>query len=584
MLDVCTVEGDLVSRVEIFDEADLDAALARFEALQRQPRHLENAASRVLDRYMEYFRARNWAALAEILTDDSVIDDRHDVVNVGLWDGRDVVIANLQALAEAAPTSLTVIATRGERLVLSRMHSPNRDLQYGDFSSDMLVLAEIDTDERIAAQIAFDVDDVDAAFGELDARYLAGEAAANEHTWSLMGQCYAVLNRHEMPPTTPGFVNVDHRRGRAFEPGNLVDYAGATWDVVPDVRMHAETVHRLTNIGSLVTQTAYGTSHEGFEAEWRQIVLVTFEGDRANRCELFDEADVDAALARFDELDRPARRLENEATRARERLADAINLRDVDRLLALTTADAQYEDRRKGLRDEGVARPEVVRAIFEVAPRGWRLDVAPIAIRGTRLALTRDTMRDTEDAELPITAEHLTVTEVIADGLMRNSVLFDPDDIEAAFAELDARYIAGEGAAYANTWSVVARTHAAVNRRELPAMTPDHVYVDHRPLVSLEGVDVATSLGAMWDITSDFNVYAEAVHRLDELGVVVTQVLNATTHEGLDAELRMIAVAIVERELCSRIEYFDEADLDAALARFEELHPQAPRLKTRQVK
>ncbi len=32
----------------------------------------------------------------------------------------------------------------------------------------------------------------------------------------------------------------------------------------------------------------------------------TIEGDLISRCEMFDEADLDAALARFDELTRPA--------------------------------------------------------------------------------------------------------------------------------------------------------------------------------------------------------------------------------------------------------------------------------------
>ena len=32
----------------------------------------------------------------------------------------------------------------------------------------------------------FDLDDIDAAFEELDARYLAGEAAAHAHTWSVI--------------------------------------------------------------------------------------------------------------------------------------------------------------------------------------------------------------------------------------------------------------------------------------------------------------------------------------------------------------------------------------------------------------
>ncbi len=49
-----------------------------------------------------------------------------------------------------------------------------------------LHVIEIDADERIAAVVAFDPDDFDAAIAELDARYLAGEAAAHAHTWSVI--------------------------------------------------------------------------------------------------------------------------------------------------------------------------------------------------------------------------------------------------------------------------------------------------------------------------------------------------------------------------------------------------------------
>ena len=34
----CTVDGDLINRCELFDEADLDAALARFDELDRRRR------------------------------------------------------------------------------------------------------------------------------------------------------------------------------------------------------------------------------------------------------------------------------------------------------------------------------------------------------------------------------------------------------------------------------------------------------------------------------------------------------------------------------------------------------------------
>ena len=65
---------------------------------------------------------------------------------------------------------------------------------------------EIDADDRIAARVAFDPDDIDAAFEELDARYLAGEAAAHAHTWSVIVRNYAAFNRHEFPRPTPDWV------------------------------------------------------------------------------------------------------------------------------------------------------------------------------------------------------------------------------------------------------------------------------------------------------------------------------------------------------------------------------------------
>ena len=82
-------------------------------------------------------------------------------------------------------------------------------------------------------------------------------------------------------------------------------------------------MHRLSDLGAVVTHAANGTSHEGFDAEWRMIDIMTVEGDLINRCEIFDEADLDAALARFDELSRPAPRLENAATRKRTSASQA---------------------------------------------------------------------------------------------------------------------------------------------------------------------------------------------------------------------------------------------------------------------
>jgi len=72
--------------------------------------------------------------------------------------------------------------------------------------------------------VAFDSDDVDAAIVELDARYLAGEAASYGDTWSVIAESYAAIRRHELPPTTPDCVTIDHRRAVSFAPGDLIAY------------------------------------------------------------------------------------------------------------------------------------------------------------------------------------------------------------------------------------------------------------------------------------------------------------------------------------------------------------------------
>jgi len=95
-------------------------------------------------------------------------------------------------------------------------------------------------------------------------------------------------------------------------------------------------VHRLTSLGAVVTHAVRGTSQEGFEAEWRETAFLTFDGEKISRCEVFDEADLEAALARFDELNRQVPQLENAATRTWWRLVETFNSRDLNGLIALS--------------------------------------------------------------------------------------------------------------------------------------------------------------------------------------------------------------------------------------------------------
>jgi class 3 adenylate cyclase len=583
-IDLLTIDGDLINRCEVFDETDVDAALARFEELTRPAPLLENAASQVAERFLDQFAARDWDTMAEILADDYSSDDRRRVVNAGVRHGRDAEIINLQAIEGSdvgfTIVTSTVIATRGARLTFIRARWSGRDQPPDAFNMDMLHIVEVGADERISASITFDVDDIDAAFAELDARYLAGEAAPHAHTWSVIARAYAGFNRRELLATPPDWVNIDHRRGAAFAPGDMIAYMQAAWDDSPDTKIYIAAVHRLDNLGAVVTHVAHGISREGFDAEWRDVHVLTVEGDAIGRSELFDEADVEAALATFDQLSNPARSLENAASRASDRLYVSFAARDWASMSALLADDFYGDDRRQvmnvGLHDRD-AVIESYRTAAEFGIPGATTTV--LATRAERLVLAGVQYSVSNEDPDAFHIDLLQVVEIDGDERISGIVTFDIDEIDAAFEELDARYLAGEAAKHSDTWSLIARTCAAFNRHVMPPTTPDWVNVDHRKVTAFAPGDMTAYMRATFGVAPDIRFYIEAVHRLSDLGAVFTQAGRGISHEGFEAEWRDVILMSIEGDQFNRCEVFDEADMDAALARFDELSRPVPRLE-----
>ncbi|UMB72220.1 AAA family ATPase [Mycobacterium paraterrae] len=573
IIEVVTVDAGRLSRIEVFDETHLNAALTKFDELVSQTKGPENVASQIYERFLERFAARDWEAVARTLRNDIANDDRRRVVSAGVLHGRDATVASMRAAADLGVSAIatTVVATRGDRLLLGRDHFSVGDPSESNFA-EVLGIIEVDADDRIVARVSFDVNDFDAAIEELDARYLAGEAAVHAQTWATARRIRSAYNRHDVLPTTPDWVNIDHRRGRAFAAGEATSYVRATYDVAPDVRGHVEAVHRLSDVGMVVTSVLVGTSSAGFSFEWREVALFVFEGDLIRRFEVFDEADLNAALARFDELSRTVQP-ENDAVHLIERLRAAFATRDWTAAAELLSDEIYTDDRRRlvnaGLRHGRDAEIDSLRAAAEVGSA--TIDSAILATRGERLALGNFRFSAQDRQSPAFHAEMLGVIEVDSATRAAAIVVFDPDDIAAAIEELDARYLAGEAAAHAHTWSVIAEFQAAVSRREVPETTSHPGYIDHRLVAGVDGVDLRAAIRGALDVTSNFVAYAEVVHRLDDRGAVYTQTMKGASLDGFDFEWRMIELQIVDGDLLSRVEVFDEADLDAALARFDEL-------------
>ena len=192
------VRRRLISRCELFDEADLDAALARFDELSRPAPRLENAASQVMSASRRASRPATgtpWPRFGRRHFDD----DRRRVVDAGLRRGRDAEIEDMRAIADLGVTS-TDVDRHCDPWGTPR---PQRTRYWGRDEARCVPrrgaqLVEIDADDRIAASSS-STTTTSTPLRELDARYLAGEAAAHAHTWSVIAQAYAASTGANSP-------------------------------------------------------------------------------------------------------------------------------------------------------------------------------------------------------------------------------------------------------------------------------------------------------------------------------------------------------------------------------------------------
>ena len=214
------------------------------------------------------------------------------------------------------------------------------------------------------------------------------------------------------------------------------------------------------------------------------------------------------------------------------------------------------------------------------APESWRMEIEPIAIRGDRLGLTRERSRDTAEADQPIVVETLTLTETNDSELVCYTVLFDPDDINDAIAELTARWIASGEVAHPEVIEAQRKVLAASNRHDWDAVSAANAnatYVNHRQLPAGGDTiaDHMSSTRMMATLIPDLWVEPAQILTHSALGLVSSVVLRGTSTEGLAIEIPVVLLSLSDGDHLTHIEIFDPDQRDLALARFDELNRSA---------
>ena len=200
-----------------------------------------------------------------------------------------------------------------------------------------------------------------------------------------------------------------------------------------------------------------------------------------------------------------------------------------------------------------------------------------LATFGERIALDRLAWAGETDDGIRWEADKLRLTEVDAEGRIRASISFDDDDRSAAFAEAEARFLAGEAASTGGQAPILALRRAFA-RHDWEAvracLDPDAVVRDHRML----GLDVSTgddwleSVRVLADLGSDVDAQTLKILAWNRDGRVdVTRLGGTMPHGGGAFENIMVAVNVTAGDRLQRCEFFDVGDADQAVARFEEL-------------
>jgi tetratricopeptide (TPR) repeat protein len=213
----------------------------------------ENDAVRAAARMCAAYRDHDWEALHTAYHEDFRVEDRRSFVSVSL-DREQSMASNRLVFDGGGWFRHDVFATRGQWLTLERwdLTIPGHDAE-----ASVLCLIRTSDDGLYLKTVLFDVNDLDAAFAELDRMYAAFEAS--EHAAIVGRLSTSIAERH----ARAGALRIEHVP-------RLSDTAGVCVVLVDD-----------------------GT---------RSVDVFTHDGEDIRSVDFFGE-DLDAALARVDQLE-----------------------------------------------------------------------------------------------------------------------------------------------------------------------------------------------------------------------------------------------------------------------------------------
>ncbi len=390
-------------------------------------------------------------------SDHLVYDDRRRLTGDPISGRAEFRAAFERILAQYSHFERRVLAVRGERL----------NLHWGRWSDDSgnetayLHVYEMDDDGRQIYEGRFDEDNFEDAYRELEMRYAAGEGAAFAMSIGVSTDWITALNRGEFDRTLRELsvpdVRFETRSRSAFPRRSFADLSASLQELgamVTSVRTWNSAVHWLSPQCAVVRMQREALGPDGEHYEWTRLYVTEINsGLLASLCE-FELEDEAAAFAYAEERIRVSTSrlaVTNRSCDSVQKLAKAMDAHDIDTLLELVSGDYSYIDHRRLSGNPIRVRAELVAALERLFQHYNHFDFRPLAVRGERLSLHKSSWSD----DAGNVSSYLHVFDLDKDGQPAYEARFDEDDFEGAYRELDRRYYAGEGAAFAQPGAMV---------------------------------------------------------------------------------------------------------------------------------
>jgi ketosteroid isomerase-like protein len=544
--------------------------------------------------------AHDWDRFAGQFSPDFHISDRRHVVQLEFE--RDQYVAFTRQICDGRTVRCTseLLATRGERLALVHNTGEFTDHDVGPSEVVSLILVEVNEAGRIVRYDRWDVDDLDAAYAELDARYLASEGerwamvmryqrALADRDWDTIAALY--------PPT---FVEHDHRGIAVLGTMQGADawiQHRALVELAPDTMVRFEHVRHSAR-GYLIHLLWYG-SRDG--ADFEIPFLVVGERDEngvPKRHDLYEPEQIAEARKRFAEVGvaamlppfrsrgdapdfpLPALMPPTTATAWVQRGWSAFETGDWDALRAGTATGFTWEDRRPMFRLSGDIELMIASARERIASGASHARRSIVGTAGDRIVLSSVLWAGGPD-DGRFEVEFLALMECDENGRVAASVFFDPGDARAAQREAWARWARIDPAAAAVATATAGFVDAfnANDRATFAAFfARDLVVDDHRRtgMGRLEGADAyAASVATLLDLAEVSHIEDGWIWpAFDRHGAITVVRRSGTIRDGGEFEVEHLNLFTVAGGRITRMEFFELEDIDKAKARLIELRPE----------